>query len=93
MSTFQFTNNEIEYTFNAEGEIEFRHNDILYRSVGAATFDNSPSNDYSTYSAPLYSEDVDCPTDKVGKIEWDIINPDCADESDACDWDKFNIYF
>lgn len=91
---YQFSNSEIEYTCNADGIIEFRHEGVLYRSNGPATFDNSPNNNYSTYSAPLVCpEDAEWPDDTVGKIEWDIINADCDDESSACDWDKFDVYF
>jgi len=91
---YQFDNTaNIDFTFNAEGEVEFRHEGILYRSVGQATFDNSPNNNYSTYSAPLVNPESEYPEDTVGRIEWDIINSDCEDESDACDWDKFDIYF
>lgn len=84
---------EIDYTSNADGSIEFRRDGILYRSEGQPTFDNSPNNNYSTYSAPLVCpEDAEYPEDTVGKIEWDIIDSDCDDESNACDWDKFDIY-
>lgn len=87
---------EIKHIFDADGIIEFSYNDILYRSVGQATFDNSPSNNFSTYSAPLVCpEDPDYPDypDAIaGKLEWDIINKDCDDESNACDWYEFNVY-
>lgn len=90
---YKFSNSEIEYTSNADGIIEFRHEGVLYRSVGQATFDNSPNNNFSTYSAPLVCpEDAEYPDDTAGKIEWDIIDADCDDESNACDWDKFDVY-
>lgn len=95
---YQFSNDKIQYTTNANGEIEFRHNGTLYRSVGQPTFDNSPNNNYSTYSAPLVCpEDVDYPEDNVGKVEWEIIGGvdawrEIEDESGACNWDKFDIY-
>lgn len=90
---YQFDQSAIEFTFNAEGEIEFTHEGTVYRSVGQAAFDNSPSNNYSTYSAQLVNPESEYPNDTVGRIEWDIVNTECDDEADACNWDKFNIYF
>lgn len=84
---------DLEFTSTNDGTIEFRHNGTLYRSVVQATFDNNPNNSYSTYSTHLVCpEDEEYPEDFAGKIEWDIINPDTDDESDACDWDKFDVY-
>lgn len=91
---YQFNHTaDVKFSFNANGEVEFTHNSIVYRSVGQATFDNSQSNNYSTYSAPLVCPESDYPDDIAGRIEWDIIKHECDDESDACDWDKFSIYF
>ena len=84
---------DVKFSFNANGEVEFAHDGVIYRSVGQPTFDNSPSNNFSTYSAPLVCPESEYPEDIAGKIEWDIINPDTDDESDACNWDKFSIYF
>lgn len=92
---FQFNETaSIEFKFNKEGEVEFRHEGKLYRSVGQPTFDNSPNNNFSTYSAPLVCpEDTEYPDETAGKIEWDIISRECEDESYACNWNKFSIYF
>ena len=32
-------------------------------------------------------ENILLPTDAYYQLRWDIIDPDCGDESDACDWD------
>lgn len=86
-------NTEIKYTHNADGSVEFMLDGVFYRSVGQPEFDNSPNNNFSTYSAPLVCpDDAEYPDDTVGKIEWDIIEPDFDDESNACDWDKFDVY-
>ena len=34
---------------------------------------------------------IDPKTDKLYEIMWPIINPDCDDESDACDWTKYKV--
>ena len=90
---YQFDQSEIEFTFNTNGEVSFVFEGKSYKSVRQAMFDNSPNNNYSTYSAPLVCIDSEEPDEHIGKIEWDIINPDCDDEADACNWDKFSVYF
>lgn len=91
---FQFDQSEINFKRLSTGEIEFRQNGVLYRSVGEASHDSNPINQRQTYSAPLVCpEDQEYPEDAIGRVVWDIICPDSEDESDACDWDKFDIYF
>lgn len=84
---------DLQFTSNNEGEVEFRHEGILYRSVGQATFNNSPNDNFSTYGAPLVCpEDEEYPDSIVGQVRWTIINEECEDESEACNWDEFDIY-
>ena len=92
MTTLDHT--EINWTWanRSEGQIQFMYKGTLYRSVGSATFDNSPNNNFSTYSAPLVCPNSDDPEEEVGKIEYDIIDFETDDESHACDWDKFTVY-
>ena len=91
---YQFDQSAVEFTFNNNGEVEFRNNGVLYRSVGQAAHDCNPKDQCQTYSAPLVCpEDPEYPEDIAGKIVWDIINPDSEDESDACNWDEFSVYF
>lgn len=93
--TYQFSNNQVsQVVFNKEGEVEFRHNGILYRTVGQPVFGNSPNDNFSTYVAPLIRpEDPEYPTSHIGEVSWDIIDPETDDEANACDWDKFDVYF
>jgi hypothetical protein len=81
-----------QWADRSEGTIEFTREGVLYRTTRSATFDNSPNNNFSTYSAPMVAPHSDDPKEVVGKVEWDIVDPDTEDEADACDWDKFTVY-
>lgn len=102
MPAFQFTQEGLHYHFNNEREIRFIHKDLLYISVGSGVFANPflyvacPT--WGTYSAPLFCSDKpnslsDDDFKEVGKIEWDIINPEAEQRKDMCDWNQFRIYF
>lgn len=79
-------------TSNNEGEVSFElPNGDIHQSCGQPTFDNSPSNNFSTYSAPIYSDEGKS-GGIIGRVEWDIINHESEFEDDACDWDKFTVY-
>lgn len=96
MGKFQFESDAVIVTENANGTVEFEHNGVKYKTNREATFDNSPSNNYSTYSAPLYAFNEDEKEwDDVGQVVWDIIGDwkEIEDESEACDWSKFSVYF
>jgi hypothetical protein len=96
MSTYQFESDLVAVTENSNGTVEFEHSGVKYKTNREATFDNSPSNNYSTYSATLYAwSEEEKDWDDVGKIQWDIIGnwQEIEDESEACDWSKFSVYF
>ena len=87
MKTIESKN--IDYTLAADGSVAFAIDGAQYWTVGEAYFGNSPSDNYSTYRAELYSADEDGDAGIVGHVEWDIIEHNCDDESNACDWDVF----
>ena len=43
--------------------------------------------DKDTYRASL-----NCDGEYFGYVVWKIIDRECEDESNACDWDKFDVY-
>ena len=47
-------------------------------------FTCSPNVNY--YRATAIDDNEDC-----YKIRWDIINADCEDESEACDWEEYEV--
>jgi len=50
-------------------------------------------NDIKNMQAEGYCDDNGYPdAAECGHLSWDIINPNCDDESDACDWSVWDYY-
>jgi hypothetical protein len=41
--------------------------------------------------AAYFASAIDEKEEFMYEIKWQIINEDCQDESDACDWDKYYV--
>jgi len=44
------------------------------------------------WDSETYRAQLECEGEEFGIVVWDIIDINCDDESNACDWDKFNVY-
>lgn len=74
--------------FNNDGTLKFDFNGDTYQTTEQACID------VDTYVARLTCiTDEYFPNDICGKVVWGIINENCDDEADACNWDKFDVYF
>ena len=58
-----------------------------YNTEQPAQIDNFQGK--AVYLAELLNEE----DEPAGLVVWEIINPDCDDGADACNWDKFDVYF
>lgn len=82
---------DINATLNNDGTISFTHDNCPYYTLYEPNIDNIRPGE-AGYIATLYT-DADGSDDPVGYVTWDIIDPDCDDESNACNWDNFTIDF
>lgn len=40
----------------------------------------------------FYTAEAQCVNGRLYKVLWEITNPDCEDESDACDWNNYEVF-
>lgn len=83
---YQYDNTAVNATLHADGTMSFEKGGEFFRTETDAWIDNFQGG--AAYQAYL----VDADGDQVGLVVWEIANPDCDDQSDACDWDKFDVY-
>ena len=55
------------------------------------TIKQSPYLNYNTVMGDHYKSMAEDEEGNEYIVRWDIINPDCEDESDACDWQDYQI--
>lgn len=88
----QFDSATVRFTLADDGTVSFVRDGIQHYTLQDAQADNVGTDGEVCYSAPLFVKDEDGDDEQVGRIMWELIDPDCVDASDACDWSKFDIY-
>lgn len=72
-------------TVNGKGLVSFVLNGVNYAAEQEPEISQGGAPAECYYRQKLAGE--------VGELRYDIINPETEDESKACDWDKFDVYF
>ena len=86
---FKFDQSAVEMIDVNGVDIAFRKDGKEYHTEGQAYHSSRPSDRHQTYEQRLICVDDG---EFEGRLYFDIVNENCEDEADACNWDKFDVY-
>lgn len=90
MATFLFDHTHVTFLDAPRGvDLMFTHDGKTYQTVGSAVHSCRPPEQLQTYQCKLIC--LDDP-DFEGVLYFDIIEPDCDDEADVCEWREFDAF-
>jgi len=84
---YRYSRADLKSALHDDGTVWLVSMGKTYNTELAAQIDNFQGR--AVYLAEL----VDAEGDSAGLVVWEIISPDCDDGADACNWDKFDVYF
>lgn len=73
----------------ADVDHRFMYDGRTYETVGQAYHSCRPNGELQTFQSNLVCLDDGA---FAGYLVYDVINENCDDQADACNWDKFDVY-